>query len=79
MINLFYNSFKSKKAVAMVQRLNNCFVNLTPSKGTDLTGENIKTRQVFFIDFILKKYNMSIDKILSCLLYNKFSKVSITY
>jgi len=80
MKNLFNNSLNIRKAVAWCNGLTNIFVNLGLYHKTDLTDDNRRTSKSSDFDFIPKNlYKSIVLKLVSSVLYNKFSKVSITY
>ena len=74
-------SLNIRKAVAMVQRLNqlNYFVNLRFSRRADLTDEN-KQPRMFFSSNLISFFDMNATrKISMVVLYNKFSSFTIAY
>ena len=79
MNKLINYSLESKKAIVLYDGLINYFVNLRFSKRADLTDENIPAR-MFFSSNLISFFDMNATrKIFMNVLYNKFSKVSITY
>ncbi len=80
MNKLIKYSSNIRKAVAWCNGLTNYYVNLIFSETADLTDDNRRTSKSSDFDFIPKNlYKSIVLKLVSSVLYNKFSKVSITY